>query len=81
MPKIAALIHVLAGSAFAVAGGLVVLWCGMFLSAAPRDHVSLVAWAFIIGTVGFYLVVRGIGHVRLGAVRLQGRPHERGESQ
>jgi hypothetical protein len=70
MRKAAALFNLLAGVAFALAGCFVVLRCGWFLTAAPRDHFAMVAWACIICTIGVYLVVRGLGCVRYGVVKL-----------
>src|SRR5262249_36679291 len=73
MRKVAAIFNLLAGVAFALAGCFVVLRCGWFLTAAPRDHYAMVAWAGLICTIGIYLVIRGLGCVRFGVVRLNDR--------
>ena len=45
MTKLAAILNVVAGSLIALSGGFVVIWCGVFLSAAPRDHMGTVTAA------------------------------------
>ena len=76
MRVLAAIFNLVAGTLIALAGGFVVIWCGSFLSAAPRDHWGLVTSALVTLTVGIYLVIAGLGHVRFGAIRLQGRRNE-----
>jgi ABC-type nickel/cobalt efflux system permease component RcnA len=79
MRILAAILNLVAGALIALAGGFVVIWCGSFLSAAPRDHWGAVASALLTLSVGIYLVIGGLGHVRLGAIRLQGRRNEQGD--
>ena len=72
MTKIAAFINLIAGVLFALIGVFVLCRSVAFLSAAPRGHEGLVAWASMIVLVGVCLVIGGVRHVRLGASQLQG---------
>ncbi len=72
MTKLTAIINFVAGILFALIGVFAVMRAAVFLSAAPRDHIGMVAWAFMIIGVGICLVIGGLKRVRLGAGRLQG---------
>ncbi len=73
MKKVAAIVNLLAGVLFALTGCFVVLRCGWFLTAAPRDHWGTVIWAMLILMIGIFLVIRGLGCVRFGVVKLSDR--------
>ena len=72
MSKLTAIINFVAGILFALVGVFAVMRATVFLSAAPRDHVGMVAWAFMIIGVGICLVIGGLGRVRQGTSRMQG---------
>ena len=72
MSKLTAIINFVAGILFALIGVFAVMRAAVFLSAAPRDHVGMVAWAFMIIGVGICLVIGGLGRVRQGPSRMQG---------
>jgi len=72
MNKISAILLFLSGLVFALIGVFVMVRAGAFLSAAPRDHDGLVAWAVMILIVGICLFIGGLGYVRLGANELHG---------
>lgn len=72
MSKITAIINFVAGILFALIGVFAVMRATVFLSAAPRDHVGMVAWAFMIIGVGICLVIGGLSRVRQGTSRMQG---------
>lgn len=72
MSKITAIINFVAGILFALIGVFAVMRATVFLSAAPRDHIGMVAWAFMIIGVGICLVIGGLSRVRQGTSRMQG---------
>jgi Na+/H+ antiporter NhaC len=72
MSKLTAIINFVAGILFALVGVFAVMRAAVFLSAAPRDHVGLIAWAFMIIGVGICLVIGGLSRVRQGTNRSQG---------
>ena len=72
MSKIASIINFVSGILFALIGVFAVMRAAVFLSAAPRDHVGIVAWAFMIIGVGICLVIGGLSRVRQGTSRMQG---------
>jgi hypothetical protein len=72
MSKITAIINFVAGILFALVGVFAVMRAAVFLSAAPRDHEGMIAWAFMIIGVGICLVIGGLSKVRQGTSRMQG---------
>jgi hypothetical protein len=72
MTKITAILNFVAGLAFTLIGVFALARVTGFLSAAPRDHDALVAWAFMIAGVGLCLIVGGLIHMRRGASQLHG---------
>ena len=72
MTKLAAIFNIVAGCVFTGCGAFVVYRTGSFLSAAPRDHEGMVAWAFVLAVVGICVVFSGLGYVRVGANLLWG---------
>jgi len=72
MSKIASIINFVAGILFALIGVFAVIRAALFLSAAPRDHIGMVAWAFMIIGVGICLVIGGLSRVRRVTSRMQG---------
>jgi hypothetical protein len=71
MSKFAAFINLIGGLLFALIGAFVIYRTCSFLSAAPRDHEGMIAWAFMIIVMGICLVIGGLRHVFLGLSQMQ----------
>ncbi len=71
MDKFTANVNVVAGSVFTLIGGFVVWRLSAFLYDAPRGHEALFTWACLIGAVGIFLVISGVGRVLRGTGRMK----------
>jgi hypothetical protein len=73
MTKFIAIFNFASGIVFALVG-LLAVWRSLeFLSEAPHGQDGLVAWALMIIVVGICLVIGGLGYMRWGVSKLQGR--------